>query len=69
MGYIGPRTKPTKDTAIASPMRDGTRHTMSSKLFWPVSLWGDGDHWESSPDCKEDIEEDGVTIPELSSSR
>ena len=32
IGYIGPRKKPTRDTAIASPMRDGTSHTISSSL-------------------------------------
>lgn len=33
MGYIGPSTKPTKETATASPMRDGTSHTTSSSLI------------------------------------
>lgn len=33
IGYIGPSTKPTKETATASPMSEGTSHTMSSRLY------------------------------------
>ena len=32
MGYIGPKTKPTNETAMAPPTREGTSQTMSSKL-------------------------------------
>jgi len=32
MGYMGPRTTPTMETATAPPMRDGTSQTMSSNI-------------------------------------
>jgi hypothetical protein len=32
IGYIGPRNRPTKDTATASPMRDGTNQMTNSRL-------------------------------------
>ena len=33
IGYIGPRRMPTTETATASPMSEGTNHTMSSRLW------------------------------------
>ena len=33
MGYIGPSSMPTNETATASPMREGTNQTVSSRLF------------------------------------
>ena len=37
MGNMGPKKKPTKETAIASPTRDGTSQTISSSLRWYAS--------------------------------
>ena len=32
IGYMGPRKKPTKEMAIASPISEGTSHATSSSL-------------------------------------
>lgn len=32
IGYIGPKKNPTKETAMASPTKEGTSQTISSSL-------------------------------------
>ncbi len=32
MGYIGPKSRPTREIAMASPIRDGTNQMTNSKL-------------------------------------
>jgi len=32
MGYMGPKSRPTKATAMAFPMRDGTNQMVNSNL-------------------------------------
>jgi hypothetical protein len=46
MGYIGPRRIPMMDTAMASPMREGLNHTISSRLQGSPVI-SDYDRWYS----------------------
>jgi hypothetical protein len=60
MGYIGPSTTPTSETATAPPMRDGTSHTMSSRLVVIESVGVKASlerQEQSAPDSEEHVKE------------
>lgn len=58
MGWIGPRSRPTSETAMAFWMRDGTTHTVTSRLI--ESQNGKKDHVQTKilvygPYCEDEV--------------
>ena len=58
IGYIGPSTMPTKDTATAFPIRDGTNQMVSSSLDIKCKNTNSIQKCRVVPDTKNEVDED-----------
>lgn len=63
IGYIGPKSKPMKETATASPMRERTRQMTTSSLRNYEHVRGAGG--EDARDGQQGVKKDNTTFSEL----